>query len=139
MDPLGLAFENFNAMGKWRDSELGQPIDPSGKLITGEVFSGIRELKHILATEHREDFYHAFSEKMLTYALGRGVEYYDIDTLDHLVARLDATEGRPSALIQGIIESAPFQQRRQDAVLLTSDESAPTESSNRLSQVDPTP
>ena len=124
MDPLGLALENFNAMGKWRNAELGQPITTAGKLITGETFADVRELKHILATDHREDFYHTFSEKLLTYALGRGVEYYDTDTLDQLVAQLDATNGRPSALIKAIIESAPFQQRRRDDALQSLDRAA---------------
>jgi Protein of unknown function (DUF1592)/Protein of unknown function (DUF1588)/Protein of unknown function (DUF1585)/Protein of unknown function (DUF1595) len=112
MDPLGLALENFNAMGMWRTTEFGQPITPAGKLITGETFSDIRELKHVLATSRRQDFYHAVAEKMLTYALGRGVEYYDVDTLDQLVAKLETSGGKPSALLQGITESAPFQQRR---------------------------
>jgi hypothetical protein len=132
MDPLGLALENFNAMGKWRDAEMGRPIEPAGKLITGESFADVRELKHILATQHREDFYHAFSEKLLTYALGRGLEYYDTDTIDQLVARLDQTQGRPSALIRGIIESAPFQQRRQDPAMRIS-EDATGKSSRRIS------
>lgn len=112
MDPLGLALENFNAMGQWRDAELNQPIAPAGQLITGEAFANIRELKHILATKHSRDFYYCFSEKLLTYALGRGLEYYDIETLDQLVAQLEANGGRPVALISGIVNSAPFQQRR---------------------------
>ena len=117
MDPLGLALENFNAMGKWRVEEMNQPIETSGQLVTGEEFKDIRDLKRILANEHREDFYHSFAEKLLTYALGRGVEYYDVDTLDALVAQLDAAGGKPSALLRGIIESAPFQQRRQTETL----------------------
>lgn len=112
MDPLGLALENFNAMGAWRTSELGQPIQPAGKLITGESFADIRELKHILVTTRHRDFYACLSEKMLTYALGRGVEYYDVDTLDELVAKLEASGGRPSALLHAIVDSVPFQQRR---------------------------
>ena len=134
MDPLGLALENFNAMGAWRTTELGQPIDTTGKLITGESFTDIRELKRILVTEHSEDFYHSFSEKLLTYALGRGVEYYDTDTLDNLVAKLDAAEGRPSALIKGIIESVPFQQRRADANLQALDQATSQDTAHRLSQ-----
>ena len=113
MDPLGLALENFNAMGQWRTAEMNQPIEAAGKLITGEKFADIRELKRILATAHRGDFYRCVSEKLLTYALGRGVDYYDTDTLDQLVASLEAGEGRLSVLIRGIIESAPFQQRRR--------------------------
>ena len=113
MDPLGLALENFNAMGMWRAKELDQPIQSAGKLITGEAFADIRELKHILATNHRRDFYYCLTEKLLTYALGRGLDYYDVTTVDQLVAQLEASGGKPSALLHGIVNSAPFQQRRQ--------------------------
>jgi mono/diheme cytochrome c family protein len=113
MDPIGLALENFNAMGSWRDGELNRPIDPSGKLITGESFADIRELKHILATKHRRDFYYCITEKLMTYALGRTLDYYDTETVDRLVEGLESSGGRPSTLLLGIINSAPFQQRRQ--------------------------
>ncbi len=113
MDPLGLALENFNAIGQWRTSDMGHAIDPAGTLVTGESFADIRELKRILATQHQHDFYHNVSEKLLTYALGRGMDHRDTDTLDALTARLVSSGGRPSELIRGIIESAPFQQRRR--------------------------
>ncbi|WP_164976224.1 DUF1592 domain-containing protein [Oleiharenicola lentus] len=126
MDPLGLALENFNAMGRWRDMDSNQPVETGGKLITGEKFSNIRELKQILAKEHRGDYLHNMAEKLLMYALGRGVEYYDTDTLDQLVHRLEAAEARPSALLLGIIESAPFQQRRREPAAHTAVQSAVT-------------
>ena len=113
MDPLGLALENFNALGMWRDAERGQPIAPAGQLITGEKFSEIRELKRILATDRRLDFYRCLTEKLMTYALGRGVEYYDTQTVDDIVARLERENGKFSALLVGVIESAPFQKRRE--------------------------
>jgi hypothetical protein len=113
MDPLGLALENFNALGMWREHERDQAIDPAGKLITGEQFKDIHELKHILATQHRLDFYRTLTEKMLTYALGRGLEYYDVETVDQIVDRLDREHGHFSAMLSGIIESAPFQKRRE--------------------------
>ena len=113
MDPLGLALENFNAMGMWRTSELNQPIQTGGKLITGEAFADVRELKHILATRHHRNFYYNLAEKLLTYALGRGLEYYDVATVDQLVDQLEISGGKPSALLQGIVNSAPFQQRRE--------------------------
>jgi hypothetical protein len=117
MDPLGLAFENFNAMGMWRDTEQGLPVDASGELMTGEKFSGVRELKTIIKEQHRLDFYRCLSEKLLTYALGRGLEYYDEHTVDLIVAKLDRGQGKFSALLMGIVESAPFQkQRRAKAV-----------------------
>lgn len=119
MDPLGLALENFNAMGQWRDAEMGKPIEPEGELISGERFATIQELKSILATNHREQFLHTLAEKMLIYALGRGMEYYDTETLDQLVARLAADGARPSNLIHGIVESAAFQRTRVRASSLS--------------------
>jgi hypothetical protein len=112
MDPLGLAFEHFNALGLWRDTEFTQAIDASGKLITGEQFAGVRELKRILVQNHARDFYRTLTEKMLTYALGRGLEDYDTETVDQIVARIEKSNGRPSALLAGIVESAPFQKCR---------------------------
>jgi Protein of unknown function (DUF1592)/Protein of unknown function (DUF1588)/Protein of unknown function (DUF1587)/Protein of unknown function (DUF1585)/Protein of unknown function (DUF1595)/Planctomycete cytochrome C len=112
MDPIGLALENFNAMGMWRDQEFGQPIDPAGKLVTGEDFSNIKELKRVLVKNHAEDFYRTLTQKLLTYALGRGLDYYDVETVDQIVARVEKSGGRPSALVTGIIESAPFQKMR---------------------------
>jgi hypothetical protein len=114
MDPLGFALENFNALGMWRDKERGQSIDVSGKLITGEPFHDIRELKKVLATKHRQDFYRCLAEKMLTYALGRGVEYSDAHMVDQIVDRLEKENGRCSALLQGVIESNAFQKRRNN-------------------------
>jgi hypothetical protein len=72
-------------------------------------------LKHVLATKHRRDFYYCITEKMLTYALGRTLDYYDVETVDRLVARLEESGGRPSVLLQGIVYCAPFQQRRLPA------------------------
>jgi len=112
MDPLGLALENFNALGMWRGMEFGQPIDATGKLLSGETFTTIQELKHLFATNHVRQFYQTVTEKMLTYALGRGLEYYDVVTVDQIVDRLEKAKGRPSALLAGIVESAPFQRTR---------------------------
>ncbi|MGH7137930.1 MAG: DUF1588 domain-containing protein [Pirellulales bacterium] len=112
LDPLGLALEDFNALGMLRESRPERVIDTSGVLLTGESFSNIRELTHILVTSRRRDFYRCLSEKLLTYALGRGLDYYDVYTVDELVDRLDEGNGRPSILISGIINSAAFQRRR---------------------------
>jgi hypothetical protein len=112
MDPLGLALENFNALGQWRAEEYKQKIDPSGQLATGESFKDIAELKRVLVTSHKLEFYRCLTEKMLTYALGRGVEYYDVPTVDKIVANLDRNHGAFSALLDGVIQSAPFQQQR---------------------------
>jgi hypothetical protein len=112
MDPLGLALDNFNAMGMWREKDLDLPIDPSGKLLSGETFADVRELKKTLAKNHSGEFYQTVAEKMLTYALGRGLEYYDVATVDAIVDDLKKADGRPSALLTAIINSAPFQKTR---------------------------
>jgi hypothetical protein len=116
MDPIGLGLENFNALGMYRDKEHGQPIDTAGKLITGESFTNIRELKSILKDSRRRDFYFCLTEKFLTYALGRGPEYYDVETIDRIVEQLERDQGRFSTLLTGVIESAPFQKRRTIAL-----------------------
>ena len=116
LDPLGLALEDFNALGMLRERRPDRVIDTSGTLLSGESFANVRELKRILATARRRDFYRCLSEKLLTYALGRGLEDYDVYTVDELVERLDCENGRASVLISGIIESVPFQRRRADLV-----------------------
>jgi hypothetical protein len=112
MDPLGLAMENFDALGLWRTNEFNQPIDAAGTLLTGESFSNFRELKHILAQKHADDFYRTLTEKMLTYALGRGLDYSDVESVDQIVNRIEKANGRASALLAGIVDSAPFQKCR---------------------------
>jgi hypothetical protein len=112
MDPLGMALENFNALGMWRDKEGDQQIDATGRLITGEEFHDIRDVKRIIIENHRGDFYRCLTEKLLTFALGRGLEYYDVQTVDQIVDRMENKEGRFSALLMGVIESAPFQKQR---------------------------
>ncbi|MES2658705.1 MAG: DUF1592 domain-containing protein [Verrucomicrobiota bacterium] len=114
MDPIGLGLENFNALGQFRTQEHGKAIDASGKLLTGEKFADVATLKEILATQRKQDFYRCLSEKLLTYAIGRGVEYYDSTTIDLLTERLEKNNGNLRELVQGIIESAPFQKRRGD-------------------------
>ncbi|NNC89060.1 MAG: DUF1592 domain-containing protein [Akkermansiaceae bacterium] len=114
MDPIGLALENFNALGMWRDREGNRRIDSAGQLITGEQFGHIGELKTILATTRRGDFHRCLAEKLMTYALGRGVEYYDTPAIDGIVMRMHAAGGGLREAVQGIVESAPFQLRRGD-------------------------
>jgi hypothetical protein len=99
-------------MGMWRDSEFGDPIDATGNLVTGESFNNVRDLKQAIVKNHYKDFYRTVAEKLLIYALGRGLEYYDVETCDQIVRRIELAEGRPSALIAGVVESAPFQKMR---------------------------
>ena len=130
MDPLGLALENFNALGLWRDQEYDQPITPNGQLSTGETFSGINELKTILTTRRQLDFYRCLTEKLLTFALGRGLDYRDVETVDQIVDQLNEQNGRFSALLNGILESAPFQRRQSDETF-----HAQIRSSNQSAQI----
>lgn len=113
MDPLGLAFENFNALGRYRTQELGQAIEVSGELSSGERFTTVDELKKILVTNRRSEFYRCITEKMLTYSLGRAVEYTDSHTIDELVESLESNEGRAQTLLRGIIKSPAFQRTRR--------------------------
>lgn len=114
MDPIGLALENYNPVGLWRDTYNGQPIDASGKLMTGEQFGNARQLSNILATARNEDFHRALAEKLLTFAVGRGIEYYDAPTIDKIVSDIEKDGSTLRAILYGVVNSAPFQKRRGD-------------------------
>jgi hypothetical protein len=111
MDPLGFALENFDAIGRWRTvSEAGTPVDASGTLVDGTKVDGPSSLREALLA-HREDFVTTVTGKLLTYALGRGVEYYDAPAIREIVQQSAATDYRWSSTILGITKSAPFQMR----------------------------
>lgn len=109
MDPIGFAFENFNAVGEWRDLDEGFPIDPSGKLPDGTEFNGPKDL--IKELMNRDTFVRSVIEKMLTFALGRGLEYYDQCTVNDIFEALSADHLKFQSLVQSIVLSNPFQQR----------------------------
>jgi hypothetical protein len=112
MDPLGLALENFNAIGEWRmKSESDEPIDASGELSNGMKFNGPVDLRQVLLTK-KEQFVETITEKLLMYATGRGMEYYDFPTVREIVQNAAAHDYRMSSLVLGVIKSAPFQMRR---------------------------
>jgi mono/diheme cytochrome c family protein len=121
MDPIGLALENFNALGKFRDKEGSKPIDTAGQLVTGEKFTNTVELAKILVTSRRKDFLRCATEKLLTYATGRGVEYYDAPTIEKIVEQMEHGGLKTRSLIYGVVESAPFQMRRGDGDRLMTD------------------
>ncbi len=112
MDPIGFGLENFNAVGAWREKEGEFNIDASGKLVSGQSFNGAAELKNILAEEKKDEFARCLTEKMLTYALGRGMEYYDKCAVDQISTRLRKSGYKFSELIEAIVDSTPFQKRR---------------------------
>jgi hypothetical protein len=113
MDPLGFALENYDAVGAWRTREGTALIDATGTLPNGKAFSGPGELKSILKSD-RATFAECLTDKMLTYALGRGLEPYDRPAVRQISRRLAAEDYRFSSLIMGIVESAPFQMGRGD-------------------------
>jgi hypothetical protein len=107
MDPLGFALENFDAIGQWRTTEGSTPINTSGVLPDGTKFNGPVELRKILLS-HPDQFANTVTQKMLTYALGRGVEYYDLPSVRKIM-RAAAPDYKWSSLIVGIVKSVPFQ------------------------------
>lgn len=111
MDPLGFALENYDGIGKWRTKDAGQVIDPSGKLPDGKAVNGPADLKKILLTGHRDEFAATVIEKLLTYALGRGVEAYDAPTVRTILRETAKDNYRLPALIGAVIKSKPFQMR----------------------------
>jgi hypothetical protein len=137
MDPLGLGFENFNAMGMWREKDRGQPIESKGQLISGETFENVSDLKRILLDNYREDFYRCVTEKLMTYALGRGLTYADVHSVDRIVERLDEEGGRMSTLLAGIVDSAEFQRRRSVAAAAPATAAASTEAGTDESDKQP--
>ena len=114
MDPLGFALENFDAVGRWRtlDAQVGAPIESAGTLPNGTAFSGVAEFRAALLQAPWADQYLAnLTSKLLTYALGRGVEYYDRPAVRRIVREAQASGYRWSSLIRGVVRSAPFRMR----------------------------
>lgn len=111
MDPLGLALERYNAVGQWRSDEAAKAIDTSGRLVTGERFADARELSAVIAGPRRRDFHRCLAEKLLTYAVGRGLEYFDGPAVDSILERVEQ-DGRLDAFVQGVVASVPFQMTR---------------------------
>jgi Protein of unknown function (DUF1587)./Protein of unknown function (DUF1592)./Protein of unknown function (DUF1595)./Protein of unknown function (DUF1588)./Protein of unknown function (DUF1585). len=110
MDAIGFGLENFDAVGRWRTEDRGMPIDASGVLPGGESFNGPEELVGVLM-EKRDQFARCFVEKLMTYAIGRGIEWYDRCTIDSILAELESND-RFSTVVLEIVQSAPFQSRR---------------------------
>ena len=114
MDPLGFAFEHFDAVGRFREKDGDEVVDTRGELVSGERFADHVELSRVLSDSRQADFVRCVSEKMLTYALGRGLEYYDRPALVAMDTQLRKKNLRFSALIRAVVESVPFQYRRGD-------------------------
>lgn len=111
MDAIGLALENYDLVGRWRTEDNVGVIDASGELPTGEKINGAADLTNVLL-QRREGFRRCLTEKLLTYALGRGLEYYDECAVREIARRSVEDDDRMRALILAVVESTPFQQRR---------------------------
>ena len=107
-EPIGLSLENFDAVGTWRTEDEGTPIDPSGILGDGTTVTGVASLRDLLV-RYSDQYVRVLTEKMLTYALGRGVEYPDMPLVRSIVHGAAASNYRFSSLVMGIVKSAPFQ------------------------------
>jgi hypothetical protein len=110
MDPVGFSLENFDAVGRWRAVEEGKPVDASGGLPDGQKFAGVSGLEDGLL-RRPELFAGTLAEKLLTYALGRGIETYDAPAVRQIVREAQASNYRFSSIIIGIIKSVPFTMR----------------------------
>jgi hypothetical protein len=111
LDPPGFGLENYDGIGAWRDKEGSQQIDAAGKLPSGESFRGPGELKAILKSRGR-DFTRCLADKMLTYALGRGLEEFDACTVDRIVDSVATDKYRFERLVLEVVRSEPFLKRR---------------------------
>ena len=114
MDPIGFGLENFDATGKWRQEIGGKEVDSSGVLAGGAKFSGPIELKQQVLIQ-KDDFIRNLTEKMLAYALGRGLEPYDLPAVRKITMLLAKNDYRSSLLIREVVKSYPFQYRKNDA------------------------
>jgi hypothetical protein len=115
MDPIGFSLEHFDGIGGWREKDGEAAIDAGGSLVTGESFDGADGLTDLLLKSKKEQFIRCLADRMLTYALGRGLEFYDKCALDEITRQLAKKDYTFSALILEIVTSTPFQKRRGDA------------------------
>jgi hypothetical protein len=114
MDPAGLSMENFDAIGRWRVAEGGAAIDAAGNLPGGEDFDGVAGLREAVL-DRPEVFVGTVAEKLLIYALGRGLDHADAPAVRAITRAAAADDYRLSSLILGIVESTPFQMRRSQS------------------------
>jgi len=108
MDPIGFMLENFDGVGAWRTAQFSKPLDVSGQLADGAKLKGPIELRTQLM-KYQQQFMRGVTAKLMTYALGRGVEYFDMPTVRAIVKDSGGNNNRFSSLVIGIVKSAPFQ------------------------------
>lgn len=111
-DPMGYALESFDGVGKWRTEDNGLPLDTKGKLISGESFNGVVELKEVLLKNKKDLFTKCLIKKLMTYGLGRGLQYYDEVEIENILALAIKQNYKFSEIILAIVNSTPFQKHR---------------------------
>jgi len=114
MDPIGFALEHFDAVGRWREADAGQPIDAASKLLDGSTIDGLGGVQAMLL-RRPELFVHAFTEKLMMYALGRNVQYYDAPAIRSIMRSAAERNYAFSTIVEGIVESVPFRMRNVHA------------------------
>lgn len=112
LDPMGFAFENFDPVGRWRDQDKGNPVDPSGQLVRGQRFANLQELREILVRDMTGDFVRSLAENLLTYGLGRGLGFQDRPAVKEIVKETQAAGFKFQDMIIAVCESVPFQRMR---------------------------
>jgi hypothetical protein len=112
MDPIGFSLENFDAVGKWRTTQFGRALDASGQMTDGAKINGPASLRQALV-HYSPQFVRTLTEKLLTYALGRGVEYQDMPLVRSIVRDSARGDYHFTSLVMGIVKSAPFQMNRK--------------------------
>jgi hypothetical protein len=108
MDPIGFTLENFDANGMWRTEDAGRRIDPSEVLYDGTRVTGLADLRQWLAAGYSDQFVQVVAEKLLTYALGRGLDYQDMPLVRSIVREAAHNDNRFSALVMGVVNSRTF-------------------------------
>jgi hypothetical protein len=110
IDPLGFAMENFDAVGGWRIYESGADVNASGRLADGTPIDGVAELRAALLADPRL-FAQTFTEKLMIYALGRGLQHYDMPVLREILREAEASDYRFASIVLGVVESPAFRMR----------------------------
>jgi hypothetical protein len=112
MDPIGFALENYDAIGRWRTTDDGSPIDPAGQLVDGSKIDGAVGLRQAFL-RYSPQFVRVITEKLMIYALGRGTEYYDMPLVRSIVHDAEKNNYRFSSLVLGVVKSQPFQMNQK--------------------------
>ena len=112
MDAMGYTMENFDPIGKWRNLDDGKQVDANGQLGSGEKFNGVEDLKTFIVQKKPDAFLNCLAEKLLIYAIGRGIEYFDRKGIKHIVKQTRLDGNGFADLVINIIKSKPFLLRR---------------------------